>query len=118
MNKNKKLSVRCTIVRREHPIKSCWRGTAAENRILKSQLNGRLKLSDAERPMLGKIGHRLGRQANWHQLGSPIAPVMTKEHARANRSDDFANGQMIQSPSRILLAEPDVRGSWLVMSTT
>src|ERR1700740_1445833 len=36
---------------------------AAENRILKSQLNGRLKLSDAERAMLGKVGHRLGRQA-------------------------------------------------------
>ena len=36
---------------------------AAETRILKSQLDGRLKLSDAERAMLGKIGHRLGRQA-------------------------------------------------------
>jgi len=36
---------------------------AGENRILKSQLNGRLRLSDAERVMLGKIGHRLGRQA-------------------------------------------------------
>ena len=36
---------------------------AAENRTLKSQLNGRLKLSDAERARLGKIGHRLGRQA-------------------------------------------------------
>ena len=36
---------------------------AAENRILKSQLNGRLKLSDAERAMLGKIGHHLGRRA-------------------------------------------------------
>jgi hypothetical protein len=36
---------------------------AAENRILKSQLNGRLKFSDAERAMLGEIGHRLGRQA-------------------------------------------------------
>jgi hypothetical protein len=35
----------------------------AENRILKSRLNERLKLSDAERAMLGKIGHRLGRQA-------------------------------------------------------
>ena len=33
---------------------------AAENRILKSQLNGRLKLSDAERAMLGKIGHSPG----------------------------------------------------------
>ena len=31
---------------------------AAENRILKAQLNGRLKLSDGERKMLGDIGHR------------------------------------------------------------
>ena len=36
---------------------------AAENHILKCQLNGRLRLSDAERAMLGKIGHRLGRKA-------------------------------------------------------
>ena len=36
---------------------------SAENHILKSQLNGRLRLSDAERAMLGRIGHRLGRQA-------------------------------------------------------
>jgi putative transposase len=36
---------------------------AAENRILKAQLNGRLRLSDAERKMLGEIGHRLGRKA-------------------------------------------------------
>jgi putative transposase len=35
----------------------------AENRILKAQLNGRLKLSDAERSTLGEIGHRLGRTA-------------------------------------------------------
>src|SRR6516162_6176492 len=31
---------------------------AAENRILKSQLNGRLRLSDAERARLGKIGRQ------------------------------------------------------------
>ena len=36
---------------------------AAENRILKARLKGRLKLSDAERAMLGEIGHRLGRKA-------------------------------------------------------
>jgi putative transposase len=35
---------------------------AAQNRILKAQLNGRLKLSDAERGALGEIGHRLGRK--------------------------------------------------------
>src|ERR1700682_534506 len=35
---------------------------AAENRILKVQLNGRLKLSDAERGVSGESGHRLGRK--------------------------------------------------------
>ena len=35
----------------------------AENRILKAQLNGRLKLSDAERSTLGEIAYRLGRTA-------------------------------------------------------
>jgi putative transposase len=35
---------------------------AAENRILKAQLRGRLQLSDAERATLGEIGRRLGRK--------------------------------------------------------
>jgi putative transposase len=35
---------------------------AAENRIIKAQLKGRLKLSDAERGALGEIGYRLGRK--------------------------------------------------------
>ena len=35
----------------------------AENRILKAQLKGRLRLSDGERANLGEIGHRLGRKA-------------------------------------------------------
>jgi putative transposase len=35
----------------------------AENRILKAQLNGRLRLSGGERAKLGEIGHRLGRKA-------------------------------------------------------
>jgi len=35
---------------------------AAENRILKAQLNGRLRLSDAERATLAEIGSRLGRK--------------------------------------------------------
>src|SRR5258708_32015089 len=36
---------------------------AAENRILKAQLKGRLQLSDAERPTLRELGHRLSRKA-------------------------------------------------------
>jgi hypothetical protein len=39
---------------------------AAENRILKVQLNGRLKLSGVERGVLGEIGHRLGRMGALH----------------------------------------------------
>jgi putative transposase len=35
----------------------------AENRILKAQLTGRLRLSDSERAKLGEIGYRLGRKA-------------------------------------------------------
>jgi putative transposase len=35
----------------------------AENRILKAQLKGRLRLLDGERAKLGEIGHRLGRKA-------------------------------------------------------
>ena len=34
---------------------------ATENRILKAQLPSRLKLSDAERGVLGEIGHRYER---------------------------------------------------------
>src|ERR1700687_2437892 len=36
---------------------------AAENRILKAQLKGCLRLSDAERAKRGEIGHRLGRKS-------------------------------------------------------
>ena len=36
---------------------------AAENRILRAQLNGCLRLPDAERATLGEIGFRLGRKA-------------------------------------------------------
>src|SRR5215469_1842845 len=35
----------------------------AENRVLKAQLQGRLRLLDVERARLGEIGHRLGRKA-------------------------------------------------------
>ncbi len=36
---------------------------AAENRILKAQIKGRLLLSDAEKTSLAEIAHRLGRKA-------------------------------------------------------
>jgi len=36
---------------------------AAENRILRAQIKGRMLLSDAEKPTLAEIAHRLGRKA-------------------------------------------------------
>ena len=36
---------------------------AAENRMLRAQVKGRLKLMDGERATLGEIAHRLGRKA-------------------------------------------------------
>ncbi len=35
---------------------------AAENRILKAKLKGRVRFSHTERARLGEIGHRLGRR--------------------------------------------------------
>jgi putative transposase len=45
---------------------------AAENRILKAQLQGRLRLSDTERVTLGEIGHRLGRKALGEVAGAAL----------------------------------------------
>src|SRR5450756_1498697 len=46
---------------------------AAENRILKAQLKGRLRLSDAERAKLGEIGRRLGGKA-FGEVEHPALP--------------------------------------------
>jgi hypothetical protein len=65
----------------------------AESRILKAQLKGRPRLSDAERARLCEIGHRLGRQAlvevataplpdtSWHGTeGWSLANLMDRGH--------------------------------------
>src|SRR5215831_17257982 len=36
---------------------------ATENRILRNQLTGRVRLSDGERKALAELGHKLGKQA-------------------------------------------------------
>jgi putative transposase len=49
---------------------------AAENHILKAQLKGRLKLSDAERATLGEIGHHRGsRPAEPSGMGAGLPTV-------------------------------------------
>jgi hypothetical protein len=67
---------------------------AVENRILKAQLKGRLKLSDAERATLGEIGHRLGRKV----LGEVLQNIpVFREHA-VGHSDDIG-GDPTSGPS-------------------
>ena len=76
---------------------------ATENRILKAQLKGRLKLSDAERVTLGEIGHRLGRKLHPGLVPQACRPQIrwlegasrsgqTSDQARA-RAADRAHGQ-------------------------
>ena len=49
---------------------------AVENRILKAQLKGRLKLSDAERATLAEIVHRLGRKLLAEVAGKRMGEAM------------------------------------------
>jgi putative transposase len=79
---------------------------AAENRILKAQLKARLKLSDAERAMLGEIGHRLGRKVlsevatvakpdtilAWYRKLVARKPGQTTGHA-SGRGTDRSHGR-------------------------
>jgi hypothetical protein len=56
---------------------------ATENRIIKAQLKGRLKLSDAERKALGEIDHR------W--LEGPSRSGQTS-HQAEGRGTDHSHG--------------------------
>jgi|SRR5215469_9368538 len=67
---------------------------AAENRILRAQIKGRLLLSDAEKTTLAEIAHRLGRKA-LDELAAAARPDTLLTWYRnliANKSDrEIAN---------------------------
>jgi len=72
---------------------------AAENRILKAQLKGRLKLSDAERATLAEIGHRLGRKA-LVDVATVARPDTILAWYRNLVARKFDGSKMRQSPGR------------------
>ncbi len=72
---------------------------AAENRILKAQLKGRLKLSDAERATLGEIGHRLGRQV-LGEVANVARPDTILAWYRRLVARKFDGSQARRSPGR------------------
>ena len=47
-----------------------------ENRILRDQIKGRVRLTDPERVSLAEIGKRLGRRPSkkWHKSSAPKPP--------------------------------------------
>jgi putative transposase len=55
---------------------------AAENRILRGQLKGRLRLADGERATLGEIGHRLGRKALGEVATAALPDTILAWHRR------------------------------------
>jgi hypothetical protein len=63
---------------------------AAENRILKVQLNGRLKLSDAERGVLGEIGHPMASDG--------VPTVLALEVSRSGWSAEDTRGYPAPDP--------------------
>ena len=60
---------------------------AAENRILRAQIKGRLLLSDAEKATLAEIAHRLGRKAleELAAVAKPDTLLVPKAHRQQVR---------------------------------
>jgi putative transposase len=75
---------------------------AAENRILKIQLQGRVKLSDAERATLAEIGHRLGRKA-LDQVATIARPDTILAWYRKLVAHKFDGSQARRAPGRPLI---------------
>src|SRR5258708_14139572 len=72
---------------------------AAENRILKAQLKGRLKLSDTERATLGEIGRRLGRKL-LGEVANVARPDTILAWYRRHVARKFDGSKERQSPGR------------------
>ena len=67
---------------------------AAENRILKAQIKGRLLLSQGEKATLGEIAHRLGRKALEEVAGAAQPDTILgwyRKLARSLMDRDFAS---------------------------
>lgn len=72
---------------------------AAENRILRAQLKGRLQLSDAERATLGESGHRLGCKI-LAQVANVARPDTILARDRRLVTRKFDGSQACRSPGR------------------
>ena len=72
---------------------------AAENRILRAQIKGRLLLSDAEKGTLAEIAHRLGRKA-LEELAAVAKPDTLLAWYRKLIANKFDGSQFRKSRGR------------------
>jgi hypothetical protein len=70
-----------------------------ENRILRSQLTGRVRLSDGERKALAQIGYRLGKQA-LQDVATIVKPDTILGWHRTLVAQKFDGSQRRKAPGR------------------
>jgi hypothetical protein len=70
-----------------------------ENRILRQQITGRVRLSDGERRTLAEIGQKLGRQA-LAEVATIVKPDTILAWQRKLVAKKFDGSQQRQSPGR------------------
>jgi hypothetical protein len=70
-----------------------------ENRILRQQITGRMRLSDGERKTLAEIGKRLGKQA-LEEVANIVKPDTILAWHRTLVAQKFDGAQHRQSPGR------------------
>jgi transposase len=70
-----------------------------ENRMLRHQITGRVRLTDAERKTLAAIGHKLGKQA-LAEVATIVKPATILSWHRKLIAQKFDGSQQRQSPGR------------------
>ena len=81
---------------------------AAENRILKARLKGRLMLSDTERATLGEIGRRLGRKL-LGEVANVAQPDTILAWYRKHAARKFDGSKERRTPGRPVCTENLIR---------
>jgi homeodomain-containing protein len=75
-----------------------------ENRMLRHQITGRVRLTDAERKTLAEIGHKLGKQA-LAEVATIVKPETILGWHRTLVAQKCDGSQQRQSPGRPKIAE-------------
>src|SRR2546428_5619206 len=79
------------LLRNEYPV--------TENRMLRNQITGRVRLTDSERKTLAEIGHKLGKQA-LQEVAKIVKPDTILGWHRKLVAQKFDGSQQRKTPGR------------------